>query len=138
MQQRLNYSRQREAILSNLTRRYDHPTAETVYADIRKSFPRISLGTVYRNLNVLADMGKVVRFSTGDGTDHFDARTTPHCHFICKHCGKIVDMELDALEDWVRTAREKTDAEIEDAMVSFYGVCRECREKEAAEKKALV
>ena len=60
----LKYSRQRESIKRFLMSRYDHPTADTVYLHVRKEFPRISLGTVYRNLNLLADMGEAVKITT--------------------------------------------------------------------------
>ena len=61
----LKYSRQREAIKTFLAGRYDHPTAETVYLGIKEEFPNISLGTVYRNLSLLSDIGEIQKLSTG-------------------------------------------------------------------------
>ena len=78
----LKYSRQREAIKEFMMTRKDHPTADMVYMNVRKEFPNISLGTVYRNLTLLSDMGELLRLRVGDGVDHFDATTTPHYHFI--------------------------------------------------------
>ena len=69
----LKYSRQREAIKSFLMTRKDHPTADVVYHSLRADFPNISLGTVYRNLTLLADLGEIARLRLGDGVDHFDA-----------------------------------------------------------------
>ena len=63
----LKYSKQRESIKNFLVTRYDHPTAETVYLNIRKEFPNISLGTVYRNLNLLAEIGEIQKLSPGIG-----------------------------------------------------------------------
>ena len=90
----LKFSRQRESIRECLKNRKDHPTADAVYVTISKDYPKISLGTVYRNLNLLADMGEIQRFSSGDGSEHFDYNTDPHYHFVCKACGAIIDMPL--------------------------------------------
>ena len=65
----LKYSRQRESIKEYLASTTSHPTADAVYLHVREEFPHISLGTVYRNLNLLADMGEIQRFSSGDGSD---------------------------------------------------------------------
>ena len=80
----LKYSRQRESIKACLMSRKDHPTADALYTSIREQFPNISLGTVYRNLNLLADIGEAIKITTPDGGDRFDARTNPHYHFYCK------------------------------------------------------
>ena len=80
----LKRSKQRESIKKFLISRYDHPTAETVYMNIKEEFPNISLGTVYRNLSLLADIGEIQKLSTGIGPDRFDGNPTPHYHFICK------------------------------------------------------
>lgn len=81
----MKYSRQRAAILSFLQSRRDHPTAETVYTSVKEAFPNISLGTVYRNLNQLAEAGMIAKHSFGVlNIDHFDFNTSPHYHFVCK------------------------------------------------------
>ena len=78
------YSRQREEIKKYLSTRKDHPSADQVYAAMRQEIPNISLGTVYRNLTMLADTGEILRLRVGDGVDHFDYDTSEHYHFICK------------------------------------------------------
>ena len=72
----LKYSRQRESIKACLMSRKDHPTADALYTSIREQFPNISLGTVYRNLNLLVELGEIRKLSCGDGTDHFDYDTS--------------------------------------------------------------
>ena len=67
----LKYSRQRASIKEYLSNTMEHPTADTVYLHVREEFPNISLGTVYRNLNLLADIGEVVKISTPNGGDRF-------------------------------------------------------------------
>ena len=79
----LKYSRQRESIKHYLMTTKEHPTADTVYMHVKKEFPNISLGTVYRNLNLLTDIGEAIKISTPDGGDRFDGRIEPHNHFLC-------------------------------------------------------
>ena len=94
----IKHSRQREMIKAFLKSRKDHPTADIVYMNVRQQNPNISLGTVYRNLTLLADMGEIRRLRVGDGVDHFDADTSPHYHFVCTECGAVIDLEMDSIE----------------------------------------
>ena len=71
----LKYSRQRESIKEFLRNRTDHPTADVVYENMKLIYPNISLGTVYRNLSLLADLGEIKKLSSFAGADHFDGRT---------------------------------------------------------------
>ena len=79
----LKRSRQREMIKSFLMGRKDHPTADVIYSNLKQQDPNLSLGTVYRNLTLLSDMGEILRLRVGDGVDHFDADTPEHYHFVC-------------------------------------------------------
>ena len=74
----LKRSRQREMIKSFLMGRKDHPTADVIYSNLKQQDPNLSLGTVYRNLTLLSDMGEILRLRVGDGVDHFDADTSEH------------------------------------------------------------
>ena len=100
----LKYSRQREAIKDFLMTRIDHPTADVVYSNVRTEFPNISLGTVYRNLTLLADLGEIARLRVGDGVDHFDADTSPHYHFVCSECGSVIDLDMENIDNINQTA----------------------------------
>ena len=103
----LKYSRQRESIKEFLTGRTDHPTADFVYENMKQIYPNISLGTVYRNLSLLADLGEIQKLSSFGGADRFDARTAPHCHFMCTRCGRanILIKVLRVLQLTLRTVR---------------------------------
>lgn len=127
----LKYSRQRESIKNCLMGRKDHPTADALYSSIREEFPNISLGTVYRNLSLLVELGEIQKFSCGDGTDHFDFDTSPHYHFVCRHCGKITDIPVVVAADLEAMAGEYVDGTIEDHTIFFYGICSCCSEKAA-------
>lgn len=122
----LKYSRQRESIKNFLIDRYDHPTAETVYLGIKEEFPNISLGTVYRNLSLLADIGEILKISTGTGPDRFDGNPNPHYHFFCKECGSVLDLEMDSIEHVNVIAGHKFAGEIEGSITHFYGKCPDC------------
>ena len=123
----LKYSRQREGIKTFLAGRYDHPTAETVYLGIKEEFPNISLGTVYRNLSLLSDIGEIQKLSTGIGPDRFDGNAAPHYHFICKHCGSVLDLSVDGLDHINVLANQGFDGEIEGHITYFYGKCADCK-----------
>ncbi len=124
----LKYSRQRESIKDYLNRTYDHPTAETVYLNVKNDYPNISLGTVYRNLNLLAEMGEALKISTPNGGDRFDGHTHPHYHFCCNKCGRVMDLELGDLSYINREAEKNFDGTIENHSMLFYGTCSKCQE----------
>ena len=126
----LKYSKQRESIKNFLVTRYDHPTAETVYLNIRKEFPNISLGTVYRNLNLLAEIGEMQKLSPGIGPDRFDGNPAPHYHFICRHCGCVMDLTVSGLDHINILAGQDFDGEIEGHITYFYGSCPSCKASE--------
>lgn len=125
----LKHSKQRDSIKEFLATRKDHPTADTVYMNVRQSFPNISLGTVYRNLTLLADLGEIARLRVGDGVDHFDYDTTPHYHFVCSECGTVLDLDMTVMAQMTEAARENFDGEIEGHVTWFYGRCSKCTKK---------
>lgn len=126
MQQR--YSRQRSAILGNLRARYDHPTADMIYADMRKIFPSISLGTVYRNLSLLCENKAIIKIGvSSDGKERYDAHLEPHSHFFCENCGTVYD--VTSYFDVSRVEKE-IGAKINYASNTLRGTCRECLDKQ--------
>lgn len=90
----MNYSQQRNCILNIVVSNPIHPTAEQVYDIAKRSYPKISLGTVYRNLNQLAEHGILKKICSSYGSVRFDGRTDPHFHMICTHCEKMFNVEL--------------------------------------------
>jgi Fur family peroxide stress response transcriptional regulator len=123
----LKNSKQRDAIKSFLMTRYDHPTAETVYLNVKKDFPNISLGTVYRNLSLLSEIGEIQKLSTGIGPDRFDGNPAPHYHFICNQCGSVLDLDVTGLDHINVLASQNFDGEIEGHLIYFYGKCPDCK-----------
>ena len=124
----LKYSRQRECIKSFLLSRYDHPTADTIYINVKKEFPNISLGTVYRNLSLLTELGEIIKITT-DGADRFDAHLEPHSHFICRKCRNLLDIHMEN-EDFINTEAQKNfPGQIEGHTVQYYVICGDCLRK---------
>ena len=129
------YSRQREAILNFVKDRKDHPTADAVYDSVRAVYPSISLGTVYRNLTLLKDMGKLQMIDVGDHTIHFDPNTEPHDHFVCSGCGSVLDIGNGGTEEILSKAGKGFAGRIDSCKVCFYGLCPECMEKESQKER---
>ena len=125
----MNYSRQREAVLNYLRSTTSHPTAEEIYSVIRQEFPKVSLGTIYRNLNLLAEQGEISRLNCGDTVDHFDAVTESHVHFICRECSCIQDLKFHP-EDGIDTEAQKLcSGKVNGHELYFYGICDHCIRK---------
>jgi len=124
----LKHSRQRDCIKEFLIGRYDHPTADMVYSHVREQFPNISLGTVYRNLSLLSELGEI-RKITCSGPDRFDANIMPHSHFICNCCGSVTDLSFD--EDPSFESLQPIDFHgiIEKVNLDFCGTCEACIKK---------
>lgn len=123
----LKYSRQRESIKKNLLQRRDHPTADMVYEDIRKIYPNVSLGTVYRNLSLLSEIGELRRLSAVSGADRFDARVEPHNHFTCTACGCVIDIADGTPDAMIEEAGRSFEGRIDGCSIMFYGICPQCK-----------
>lgn len=123
----LKYSKQRESIKEFLNSTTEHPTADTVYLNVKQKFPNISLGTVYRNLNLLSDIGDAIKIPTPNGGDRFDGRTNPHYHFCCTSCGKVIDLDMQQMNFINEEAAKNFDGVIENHSMMFYGTCKECK-----------
>ena len=130
----LKYSRQREAIKAYLASTKRHPTADVVYSHVQEEFPHISLGTVYRNLNLLAELGEIRKITTPDGADRFDGDVSQHYHVICSECGKIFDLDMKMQDSLNQLADHSFSGTIHSHTALFYGICEEC-EKTPAQKQ---
>lgn len=126
----LKRSKQRDAIVSFLKTRKDHPTADTVYQEIRTVIPNISLGTVYRNLSLLSERGDILRLSCDGKVDRFDADVSPHYHFICRNCGCVKDIDVPYSTEIDNIANQTFDGSILSHSLLFEGYCKECMESD--------
>lgn len=124
----LKNSRQRNSIKMFLMQRTDHPTANVIYQELRKEYPNISLGTVYRNLNLMCSRGEIRKISCGDDSDRFDGISVPHYHHICTKCGAVHDIPMQVIESINELAQNFTEHKITEHRTYFYGICKECSE----------
>lgn len=123
-------SKQREKIFQVLKKTTSHPTAEWVYERVREHIPRISLGTVYRNLHILKEQGKIRELDFGEGLRRYDAMVEQHYHFVCERCGAVTDLDVPPQQDLNLRIQPVIGGHIRTHRLDFYGVCRQCLEKE--------
>lgn len=117
---------QRIKVLEKLKAVKTHPKAEEVYTEVRKDLPTISLATVYRNLNLFAKEGQILRFEI-NGEYRYDGDVCGHQHLVCKSCGKIYDIFNNEVNNYVKKHLEGNDFEIECIGIFIKGKCRECQ-----------
>ena len=126
----MNYSKQGEQIYETLLNNVVHPSAEYIYDILRQANSNISLATVYRNLNKMAQIGRIKKINGLEDRAHFDHNTFEHYHFICRKCGRIYDIPCDIAPDIIKKAQEETGFKIASHDIVFNGICRECSENE--------
>lgn len=122
------YSRQREMILHAVQSACNHPTADWVYQQVRKSCPTISLATVYRNLNQLAEAGIILKITSAAGGDRFDRTTCGHYHLYCTACGGVFDLPVPYMDHLNALAAQKTGFAILSHDIQFVGLCDTCNQ----------
>jgi len=120
---------QRQIILEELSKVKTHPTASELYDMVRKRLPRIGLGTVYRNLELMAENGMVLKLEVGGTQKRFDATTDTHYHIRCSGCGKVDDIDTPVMDDLVREAADATSYEVLGHHIEFSGMCPTCQKK---------
>ncbi len=123
----MKHSKQRDMILKILQENLIHPTADKVFEIMRKEMANVSLATVYRNLNLLAEQGIVRKIEGLNGVMHFDSKMHKHHHFICKKCHKVYDVEYEMPADFIHKIDEQSDFVVEDYEIAFSGICKDCK-----------
>ena len=122
----LRMTRQREVILEELCKVDTHPSADELYAMVRKRLPRISLGTVYRNLEILAKSGEIQKLEPGGTLKRFDGKTESHYHLRCIRCDRVVDAPVDFDVIIKHDQKSATNFKIIGHKLEFIGICPEC------------
>lgn len=119
-------SHQRERILAWLRATDTHPTAGEIHTALQRMLPDLSLGTVYRNLEVLVDERTVDEVACAGGVARYDANVEPHHHFHCDHCGRIVDIDLSVPRGLSKRLAGSHRLRARRVSISFFGVCTRC------------
>jgi len=122
------YSKQRETIYSILCNTASHPSVDEIYQKAREIIPDISLGTVYRNLNLLAEQKRIIRLDIDDRA-HYDARVQRHFHFVCKDCGNISDLFLDEeiVDSFISNVERVSKNKVDTIELMITGICKKCK-----------
>lgn len=129
--QKYKRSKQREEILKIMQNTDSHPTASWVYDELKKKFWNLSMGTVYRNINILIDQKLVKKVQSGSSFDRFDANTELHYHFHCRSCDTIQDLPLPFMEELDHKVNLSTGFLAEEHSIYFHGLCPACRAEQA-------
>lgn len=121
----MKYSKQRELIYKKLKANPIHPTAEEVYLQLKPEYPAISLATVYRNLNKLAQNNTIKKIQGLDASDRFDHNTHEHYHFICEKCHRVYDVDLELLS-YINDKVSNYNVKSFDLLLK--GICNNCKD----------
>lgn len=119
-------SKQRQLVLEAVKHACCHLTAEEVFQIVRQKNPNISLGTVYRNLNLLAELGEIQKLSLGGECDHFDKTLLEHGHLICKNCGAIEDLPCTLSASIRSLLEEERKQGVDTVSLTVTGLCKQC------------
>jgi Fur family peroxide stress response transcriptional regulator len=118
---------QRLAIVEILAKSEGHPSVEEIYDKIKTDFPTMSLATVYRNILLIKSLGEVLELGFPDGSNRYDGKKPfPHPHVVCIKCKKIVDPDLDSLDEMKKEVASETRFKILNHRLDFFGICDNC------------
>lgn len=126
---RRHRTRQRDRLLDYLRASEAHPTAAQIHGDLVRELPQLSIGTVYRNLDVLISEGLVEAVPVPGGATRYDGNPYPHHHFLCDRCGDIVDVELPVPRGLRRRLLERHALRARSVSIEFHGLCPVCEER---------
>lgn len=120
---------QKELVMNTVLKLHRHVTAEEVYESVRGEHPSIGKGTVYRNLGILSEEGKIRKIEISDGPDWYDFRLVPHYHVSCVACGMVQDVDMDEISDMMERIRDLHGIHVLSYDILFKGICPACQQK---------
>lgn len=122
---------QRLAIVKILAKSTGHPGVEDIFEQLKQDFPTMSLATVYRTIVLIKSIGEVLELGFPDGSNRYDGnKPYSHPHVVCIKCKKIVDPDLDSLDDMKTEVANETNFKILNHRLDFFGICSDCLAKE--------
>ena len=131
MTKQTRFSQQRQVILEVLRSTTSHPTAEWVYTEAKKRLPRLSLGTIYRNLRLLAENGGIQELELGPTFSRYDGNPESHVHFLCRGCGRVLDIEDPTPPNMNAGVAQSNGLKVTSHRLTFYGLCQDCQKEKA-------
>lgn len=123
----MRYSKQRELVLQKVEQLCDHPTAEEIFDLAARECPGLSLGTVYRNLNLLCENGRLLKVPIPGASDRFDHTLVDHAHAYCTQCGSVTDVLPEALPLLQDALREGSGFQVRQMNLVLEGICPQCQ-----------
>ncbi len=130
----MRITNQREIILEELRKLKTHPTADELYEVVRKRLPRISIATVYRNLERLSEAGMIHKLEYGGRQKRFDGDISPHSHVFCVKCGRISDVKTRDDSEILDMVLDSRGYKILKCGVQFEGICPFCQQNNRSQK----
>jgi len=124
----MRMTRQRRIILEELRRENSHPSADELYERVRHYLPRISLGTVYRNLEILSELGEIQKLELSGTLKRFDGNPQKHYHIRCMNCDRVDDAPMPFLKNIENSLSGATDYKVIGHRLEFIGLCPACFE----------
>ncbi|MDR0818752.1 MAG: transcriptional repressor [Oscillospiraceae bacterium] len=118
-------SEKRDAIFDTLKNTKNHPSVDWLYRSLKSRYPDLSLGTVYRNLAMFKDDGRIITVGVVNGQERYDADTSDHNHLICKKCGQISDIEAKITVGGIELI-EESGCILDSCRIVFHGLCADC------------
>ena len=132
--QRQRMTRQRQVILEELRKLSSHPTANGLHERVRRRLPRTSLGTIYRNLEVLSKQGIIQKLGLAGSQRRFDADVSHHYHIRCRRCGRVDDVPIKPVGELDDALRSMTDYDVQSHRLEFIGLCPRCKRERPADQ----
>ena len=122
-------TKQRETILGVLRGTTSHPTADWIYDEVRKVIPNIGKGTVYRNLKILREEGKISELNLSGTVSRYEGKSENHYHFRCEKCGRVFDLEEPVSKELDDKVARNTGFKVSYHQLEFRGLCKDCQQK---------
>ncbi len=118
---------QRLAVYEMLSHTNEHPTAETIYKEVKPLYPTMSFATVYKSLEILSKLNIIQVLNTGEDSYRYDARIDDHSHVVCTKCGKVVDVSTLPSKEITDAVEADTKFQVQGKQFYFYGLCPHCQ-----------
>jgi Fur family ferric uptake transcriptional regulator len=138
VQQFQRNTRQRQVILEELQKLTSHPTAAVLHQFVRRRLPKISLGTVYRNLELLVGMGLIQKLDFAGAEAHFDGNVQNHAHLRCVRCGRVDDVSAPPLDLAEGATHDWGGYQVLGHRLEFFGICPVCEGRQENEKAVTI
>jgi Fur family ferric uptake transcriptional regulator len=125
---KLKMTVQRRVILEEIKKVKSHPSADELYLAVRRRLPDISMATVYRNLETLAEHGLIRRMWEVGAPRRYDCELAEHYHIVCGRCGRVDDVSLQTVDGFLEEVRRASDYDVQGYRLGFFGLCPNCRQ----------